>query len=144
MAVLTNDDVRWYVGTRKDTGAHTVRNEIYMENYEREYERLREFDTVEEAIEACEIRQAADVKPDMVREKGKLRAGKLRGDVKEGSKEDEELRATIKAEVEAEIKASRPPSSRGAKMGAKTAAKTQAAKGSTSPGITKHTKAKLE
>jgi len=60
MAVLTNEDVRWYVATRKDTGAHTVRNEKYMETYEREYERIREFDTVEEAVEARDIRQAAD------------------------------------------------------------------------------------
>ena len=128
MAVLKNDDVQWYVATRKDTGAHSVRNEIYMETYEREYERIREFPTVEEAIEACEIRQAADTKPHELRTKGKLRAGKIRGDVKGGSKEDEELRAKIKAEVEEEIKTEKPPSSRGAKMGPKTSAKTATSK----------------
>ena len=124
MAQLTNEDVRWYVGTRKDSGAHVVRNEIYMESYEREYERLREFDTLEEAVEACEIRKAADVQPTLTRKQASLKAGKIRGDVKSGSREDEELRAKIKAEVEEELKVTKPPSSRGAKMGPKTTKKT--------------------
>lgn len=128
MAQLKNTDVAWYVATRKDSGAHSVRNEIYMENYEREYERIREFATVEEAVEACEIRCAADIKPDHVKSKAKLRAGKIRGDVKKGSKEDEDLRATIKAEVAAELKAEeavKPPSSQ-ATTGPKTQARAKA------------------
>ena len=135
MAVLTNSDVKWYVVTRKDSGAHSVRNENYMEIYEREYERIREFDTVEEAVEACEIRQAADQRISGPKVDKSIKAAKIRGDIKGGSVEDEKLRAQIKAEIEEEQKASKPPSSRGAKMGPKTAAKTQA---------TKPTKAKLE
>ena len=133
MAVLTNEDVKWYVATRKDSGAHTVRNENYMEIYEREYERIREFDTVEEAVEACEIRQAADEKISGPKVDKSIKAAKIRGDIKAGSKEDEELRATIKAEIEEEQKAAKPPSSRGAKMGPKTAGKTAATKPTKKP-----------
>jgi len=129
MAIQTNKDVQWYVATRKDSGAHTVRNENYMEMYEREYERIREFDTVEEAVEACEIRKAADVSVGPVIGSKSIKAAKIRGDIKSGSKEDEELRAKIIAEHEAEqAKVAKPPSSRGAKMGSKTAAKTAASK----------------
>ena len=135
MAILRNEDVKWYVVTRKDTGAHSVRNENYMEIYEREYERIREFDTVEEAVEACEIRIAADEKTSAPKQDKSIKAAKIRGDIKSGSKEDEELRAQIKAEIEEEQKAAKPPSSRGAKMGPKTASKTA---------TTKPTKAKLE
>ena len=52
MPALTNTDVQWYVATRKDSGAHFVLNENYIEAYENEFERIREFDTVEEATEA--------------------------------------------------------------------------------------------
>jgi hypothetical protein len=128
MAVLTNEDVKWYVATRKDSGAHVVRNERYIEVYEREYERIREFDTIEEATEAYEIRVAADDKLKPNDDKSTIRAAKIRGDIKSGSREDEELRAKIKAEIEEEQKAAKPPSSRGAKMGPKTAAKTSASK----------------
>lgn len=141
MALLTNEDVQWYVATRKDTGAHTVRNEKYMEIYEREYERIREFDTMEEATEACKIRQAADEKIQEPKADKKIRAAKIRGDIKSGSKEDEELRAKIIAEHEEEkAKVAKPPSSRGAKMGKATAKRTAEVQ----PGVSKPTKAKLE
>lgn len=141
MAVLTNEDVRWYVATRKDTGAHTVRNEKYMETYEREYERIREFDTVEEAVEARDIRQAADESIAAPKIDKSIKAAKIRGDIKSGSREDEELRAKIIAEHKAEeAKVAKPPSSRGAKMGAETAKRTAATKA----GVSKPTKAKLE
>ena len=127
MAKLQNSDVKWYVATRKNSGAHTVRNEIYMAKYEREYERIREFDTAEEAHEAYKIRCAADAKTEVNWDKTKLQAGHIRGDIKKGSLDDEDVRAQIKREIEAEITKG-PGKTRGATMGPKTKARSAAAK----------------
>ena len=124
MPALTNEDVQWYVVTRKDSGAHFVLNENYVEAYEREFERVREFDTVEEAHVACAIRQAADTTQGKHKERKMIKAGKLRGEIKKGSKEDEDLRATIRAELLAELKAVEEPKSTGATIGPKTKART--------------------
>lgn len=123
-------DVKWYVATRKGSGAHSVRNENYMEAYENEYERIREFETAEEAVEACNIRQAAEGLNAKRPESKMIKAGKLRGDIKGGSNEDEELRAKIRAEILEEQKSVKPPSS-AAKVGAKTKARTTRAKAKT-------------
>lgn len=121
-----NEHVLWYIGTRKDSGRHVVVNENYMERYEREFEGIREFDTVEEAREACDARIESDREFEASKGKGKanIRAGKVRGDIKKGSKEDEILRAQIRSEIEAEMAAEKPPSSRGAKAGPRTAKRT--------------------
>ena len=40
----------YYIATRKDTGAHFLFNgPEYLENYERYFERIREFDDLDEA-----------------------------------------------------------------------------------------------
>ena len=130
MPALTNEDVKWYVATRKDSGAHSVKNENYMDAYEREYERIREFETVEEAVEACSIRQSAYSTHTKATESKMIKAGKLRGDIKKGSNEDEDVRAAMRAEILEELKkqeAVKPPSS-GATMGPATKKRTSRAK----------------
>jgi hypothetical protein len=119
MVMQRNEDVKWYVATRKDSGAHTVRNENYIANYEREYERIREFDTMEEAVLALAAREAADPKGNAHVDKSAIKVGKLRGDIKKGSLDDEDLRATIRAEIIAEGGLEKPPSSK-AQAGPKT------------------------
>lgn len=122
MAIMKNTDVKWYVATRKGSGAHCVRNEVYMANYEREYERIREFETLEDAYEAYVARCEADVPTQVDFDKTKLKAGHIRGDIKKGSLEDEDLRAQIKREIEAEL-SREIPEPKGAKMGPKTKAR---------------------
>ena len=129
MPGLTNTDVQWYVATRKDSGAHFVLNENYIEAYENEFERIREFDTVEEATEAHKIREAADSKDTKKAERKLIKAGKLRGEIKKGSNEDEDVRAAMRAEILEELKqqeAVKPPSS-GASMGPATKKRTSRA-----------------
>lgn len=107
MPELRNEDVLWYVATRRDSGAHWILNENYMEDYQDEFERIREFEDVEDAKVALEARKAADLEMngEKFKEKKKLRVSKIRGDVRKGSLEDEELRSKIRAELEAELKA---------------------------------------
>lgn len=110
MALPTNDDVMWYVGTRKDSGAHWILNENYMEDYQDEFERIREFDTAEEAKKAYDARKAADAALVPAKKgKEKLRVSKIRGDIRKGSLEDEALREKIKAEIKAEMAAESAP-----------------------------------
>lgn len=132
MAQPTNDDVTWYVCTRKDSGGHFVLNENYVSNYENEFERIREFDSLEEANMALSARVEADVVLAPKSEKTKLKVAKIRGDIRKGSVDDEKTRATIRAEIEAEMKAEgislKPPSSATAKVGPKTTARAGARK----------------
>lgn len=130
MALQQNEDVKWYLLTRKEGGAHSVRNENYVAIYEREYERIREFDTIEEAKEALEVRIQADPKATGAKDQGKIKAAKIRGDITKGSVEDEDTRAAVRAEIMEELKkegALKPPSSE-ATVGPKTRKRTTAAK----------------
>ena len=130
MPALTVDDVQWYVVTRKDTKAHFVLNEKYVAVYEQEFERIREFDTVGEATAAHAIREAADDKGTTGKDRKLLQLGKLRGDIKKGSVEDEDVRAAIRKEIMEEMKAAdaiKPPSSE-ATVGPKSKARTKATK----------------
>lgn len=103
MAMPGNTDVTWYLVTRKGSNAHFVFNENYIANYESEFERIREFDSLEEANAALAARKSADEvhrKPTQLK---KLRSAKVRGDIKKGSIPDEDVRAQVRAEIEAEI-----------------------------------------
>ena len=121
-----SDDLKWYTATRRDSKAHVVINEIYMEKHEREFERIREFDTAEEAVAAYEAREMADrALLDQKGKKTRIAAAKVRGDIKKGSMEDEALRARMKEELRAELMAEmadKPTS--GAASGPKTRART--------------------
>lgn len=114
MAMLTNEDVTWYVATRKGTGAHFLLNEYYIENYEQEFMRIREFDSIEEAKAALDAREEADrLKKVKELPKKKIRASKVRGDIRKGSLEEEtfeqnlvELQEEVVAQIEAPKKTS--------------------------------------
>ena len=102
-----NEDVMWYVATRKDSGAHFLLNENYIEKYENEFERIREFDTMDDAKLAYDARENADVKM-VKKEKKRIHVSKVRGDIRKGTLEDEEIRARMKAEIEEEISLKTP------------------------------------
>lgn len=102
-----SEDV-FYVATRKDSGGHWLFNgPEYLENYENEFERIREFDTLEDAQKALKARESVEAKERDEARRAKARkniiASKVRGDIRKGSVDDEELRAKIKAELEAEM-----------------------------------------
>jgi len=99
-----DDELKWYVATRKDSKAHVVINGNYMEKYEREFERIREFDNADEACEAYNVRCMVDKELDAkTKKKGSIAAGKVRGDIRKGSIEDEKLRSTLKEELRIEL-----------------------------------------
>lgn len=101
-----DDELRWFVATRRDSKAHCVFNENYLNDYHREFERVREFKSAEEAVAAYEARCEADLtEVQRKSRRGKIAAAKIRGDIKEGSMEDEALRAQLKAELKAELEA---------------------------------------
>lgn len=109
---LRNEDVMWYVATRKDSGAHHLLNEYYIEEYEDEFVRIREFDTLEEAKEALDKREEADAEK-VVRKRKKIAVSKVRGDIRKGSVEDEEIHAKMQKEImEAEETVTKVPSSK--------------------------------
>lgn len=98
----------WYVATRKDSGGHHLfHGPDYLEAYEREFERIREFDDLDEAKKALAARESVEYQRKIEAQKEKvrknIRASKVRGDIRKGSVEDEELRARIKAELMAEM-----------------------------------------
>jgi len=101
----SNEDVQWYVGTRRDSQSHVVINENYMAAYEGEFERIREFDTIDDATKALAARIAADEVHEPILGKERLRSAKIRGDIRKGSVMDEEVRAQIRAELKAELEA---------------------------------------
>lgn len=88
--LLKNTDVMWYVATRKDTGAHYLLNEFYIEDYEHEFIRIREFEDIEEAKAALEARKEADIREMSIETPRKnIRVSKIRGDIRRGSVDDE-------------------------------------------------------
>lgn len=99
----------YYIATRKETGAHFLfHGPNYLEQYEREFERIREFADLDEAKKALAARESVEhsAKLKALKEKQgeRLKVGKLRGDITKGSVEDEELRAKIRAELEEELR----------------------------------------
>lgn len=116
----------WYVATRKESGGNFLfHGADYLENYEREFERIREFDSLEEAQKALATRDAATRKARnekmLSKVKKNIRAGKLRGDIRKGSVEDEETRAKIRAEILEELaQEDQEEPTKGASVGPKT------------------------
>lgn len=102
MALQRNEDVAWYVATRKGSGNHLVVNENYIEDYENEFERIREYDTLADAQEALAIRQEADLENKPKSEKQKIKVSKIRGDIRKGNIDEDRLRAQIRKEMELE------------------------------------------
>ena len=118
-----SEDLKWYVGTRRDSKAHVMVNSNYMEAYESEFERIREFDTPEEAMEAYKVRELVDREERSGYSGSKIAAAKVRGDIKKGSMEDEDLRTKLKAELRAELMAEEETGA--ATMGKKTTARSK-------------------
>lgn len=79
----------------------------YLDVYERDFERIREFDTIEDAKKALAARDKVESDQAEIERASKkaknLRVGKIRGDIQKGSVEDEEVRSKIRAELMAEI-----------------------------------------
>ena len=98
------EDLMWYVATRKDSKANFMFNENYLENYENEFENIREFDTPEDARAAYDAREAADREMlETTAPKTKIKAGKIRGEIRRGSLDEEEMRNRLRKEIEAEM-----------------------------------------
>jgi len=102
MALLRNEDVQWYLATRKDCKRHMVVNENYIDNYDTEFERIREYDSLEEANEALAFRIEADAISNPKVEKARIKVSKIRGDIRKGNIDEERLRAQIRKEMELE------------------------------------------
>lgn len=94
-----NEDVLWYVATRRDTGAHYVLSEVYIEEYEREFERIREYNTIEDAKAAYEKRLDEDAK---VKPKRTVKVSKVRGEIRKGESE-QEIMDRLREEVRMEL-----------------------------------------
>jgi len=125
----------YYIATRKDSGAHHLFiGPDYLERYEREFERIREFESLEDAKSALASRETTDRKAanELKRPKSKnIRAGKLRGDIRKGSLDEEDVRAKLRAEIEAELRAeleAKEVAGNSGKMGPKTSQRTANAK----------------
>lgn len=121
-----DDELKWYVATRRDSKAHCIFNENYLEEYANEFERIREYDTAEEAKEAYDARVKADsIVKSETKVKSRIASAKVRGDIKKGSMEDEALREQIKAELRIELEAelNKSKDTGAATMGAKTRAR---------------------
>jgi len=104
MALQGNTEVAWYLATRKDCKRHMVVNENYIENYDTEFERIREYDSLEDANEALALRIEADAVSNPKAEKTKIKVSKIRGDIRKGNLDEERLRAQIRKELELELK----------------------------------------
>ena len=96
--------MKWYVGTRKDSKANHIVNENYMERYDSEFENIREFDTAQDARVAYDARNQADREmKEEATPKTAIKVAKVRGDIRKGSVDEEQMRNRLRKEIEAEM-----------------------------------------